>query len=75
VFFNRRGDLAKTLWWSNGGLCIFAKRLERGRFRWARPVPTGTRYVEIDAAELALLLEGVDLRTARRQRWNPSKAA
>jgi len=74
VFFNRRADLAKTIWWSNGGLCIFAKRLERGCFRWARPVEAGARYAEIDAADLALLLEGVDLRSARRQRWwNPPK--
>jgi transposase len=72
VFFNRRGDLVKVLWWSNGGLCLFAKRLERGCYRWSRPVEAGARQVEVAAADLALLLEGVDLRKARRQRWwNP----
>lgn len=75
VFFNRRGDLTKTLWWSNGGLCIFSKRLERGRFRWSRPLEAGLRHVEIDAADLALILEGVDLRKVRRPRWwNPPPA-
>lgn len=74
IFFNRRGDLAKMLWWSNGGLCLFAKRLERGRFRWSRPVEAGTRSVQIDATDLALLLEGVDLSRARRQPWwNPPR--
>jgi transposase len=74
VFFNRRRDLVKVLWWSNGGLCLFAKRLEQGCFRWARPVDASARHVEIPAADLALLLEGVDLGKARRQRWwNPAE--
>ena len=34
VFRGRRGDLVKLLWWSGDGLCLFAKRLERGRFVW-----------------------------------------
>lgn len=74
VFFNRPGNLVKVLWWSNGGLCLFAKRLERGRFRWARPAEAGAHHVEIPAGDLALLLEGVDLRKTRRQRWwNPTE--
>lgn len=34
LFRGRRGDLIKVLWWSGDGLCLFAKRLERGRFVW-----------------------------------------
>ena len=34
VFRGRRGDLIKMLWWDGDGLCLFAKRLERGRFLW-----------------------------------------
>ena len=34
VFRGRRGDLAKVLWWSGDGMCLFIKRLERGRFVW-----------------------------------------
>jgi len=35
-FRGRRGDLIKLLWWDGDGLCLFAKRLERGRFVWPR---------------------------------------
>jgi transposase len=34
VFRGRRGDMVKLLWWSGDGLCLFVKRLERGRFIW-----------------------------------------
>ncbi len=34
VFRGRRGDLIKVLWYDGDGLCLFAKRLERGRFVW-----------------------------------------
>jgi transposase len=36
VFRGRRGDLIKVLWWDGDGLCLFIKRLERGRFVWPR---------------------------------------
>jgi len=36
VFRGRRGDLIKVLWWDGDGLCLLAKRLERGRFAWPR---------------------------------------
>jgi transposase len=71
VFFGRRGDLVKVLWWDRGGFCIFAKRLERGRFR-IPSAAAGAAQVEMEAAELALLLEGIDLTGAkRRPRWTP----
>lgn len=71
VFFGRRGDLVKVLWWDRGGFCIFAKRLERGRFTIPRAA-AGAIQVEMEAAELALLLEGFDLAgVKRRPRWTP----
>jgi transposase len=59
VFRGRRGDLIKVLWWSGDGLCLFAKRLERGRFVWPRS-DAGAAY--LTAAQLSMLLEGIDWR-------------
>jgi transposase len=65
VFRNRRGDRLKILYWDRDGLAIWAKRLERGVFRF--PEPKGNR-VEVTPAEMAAILEGIDLSRARRQR-------
>jgi len=65
VFRNRRGDRLKILYWDRDGLAIWAKRLERGAFRF--PDPTGDR-IEVTPAEMAAILEGIDLSRARRQR-------
>jgi transposase len=59
VFRGRRGDLVKLLWWDGDGLCLFAKRLERGRFIW--PQADGGR-VALSRAQLSMLLEGLDWR-------------
>lgn len=59
VFRGRRGDLLKLLWWDGDGLCLFAKRLERGRFIW--PQAAGGR-VALSRAQLSMLLEGIDWR-------------
>jgi len=59
VFRGRRGDLIKLLWWSGDGLCLFAKRLERGRFVWPR-ADQGT--AALTGAQLSMLLEGIDWR-------------
>ena len=67
VFLNRRRDRVKILWWSCHGYCLLAKRLERGRFQiFDQAEGTPTRY-EVTAADLQLLLEGIDLRRARRR--------
>jgi transposase len=72
VFFNRARDMVKILWWHSGGFCLFAKRLEQGSFRLPRPVPEEGAAVTLEAVEVALLLEGIDLRAAvRRPRWEP----
>jgi transposase len=61
VFFNRRVDRTKMIWWDRGGYCILYKRLERGRFRVPQPLHVGAMEVQIDPEELAVLLEGVTL--------------
>ena len=59
VFRGKRGDLIKLLWWDGDGLCLFAKRLERGRFIWPQAA-SGT--VSLTSAQLSMLLEGIDWR-------------
>jgi transposase len=59
VFRGKRGDLIKLLWWNGYGLCLFAKRLERGRFIWSQ-AEQGT--VSLSRAQLSMLMEGIDWR-------------
>lgn len=69
VFHNRRGDRAKVLYWDRSGFWLLQKRLERGVFRFPS---SDTARVEVEAAELALVLEGIDLSGAkRRKRFTP----
>jgi len=67
VFRGRRGDLIKVLWADRDGLCLFAKRLERGRFVWPLAA-SGT--VHLTPAQLSMLLEGIDWRRPART-WQP----
>jgi transposase len=71
VFRGRRGDRVKILWWDGDGLCLFAKRLERGRFTWPQATH-GT--VSLTAAQLSMLLEGIDWRHPERSFERPSLA-
>lgn len=69
VFRNRRGTALKMIIWTYGGFTLLYKKLERGRFRWPE---MGSDRCSITAAELAALLEGIDLSRCRRLgRWNP----
>ena len=70
VFRGRRGDLVKLLWWDGDGLCLFAKRLERGRFIWPNAAEGS---VHLSGAQLSMLLEGIDWRRPERT-WQPEKA-
>jgi transposase len=64
VFINKRRDRIKILYWDRDGLAVWAKRLERGTFR----IPDATAdRVEMSAADLAALLAGIDLNSARRR--------
>ena len=71
VFRGRRGDLVKLLWFDGDGLCLFAKRLERGRFVWPQAT-SGT--VALSPAQLSMLLEGIDWRRPMKT-WRPEVAA
>ena len=68
VFRGRRGDLIKVLWFDGDGLCLFAKRLERGRFIWPK-ADRGT--VALTRAQLSMLLEGIDWRRPVRTAESP----
>ena len=71
LFRGRRGDLVKLLWWDGDGLCLFAKRLERGRFIWPKATEGS---LHLSAAQLSMLLEGIDWRRPQRS-WVPQHAA
>jgi transposase len=71
VFRGRRGDRVKILWWDGDGLCLFAKRLERGRFTW----PQATQgAVALTRAQRSMLLEGIDWRRPQRSFERPQLA-
>ena len=70
VFLNRRRNRSKILFWDRTGFCIYYKRLERGTFEQLAAIDADDSHIEMEAPELALLLEGIDLRDARRRkRW------
>ncbi len=71
VFRGRRGDLVKLVWFDGDGMCLFAKRLERGRFVWPQAT---SGSVSLSAAQLSMLLEGIDWRRPQRT-WRPEVAA
>ena len=65
-----RGDLVKLLWYDGQGLCLFSKRIDRGKFVWPM---TQTGVAHLSAAQLSMLLEGVDWRRPERT-WRPALA-
>lgn len=70
AFRGRRGGLLKILYWDSQGFCLFAKRLEKGRFVW--PI-TREGVVTLTPAQLSMLIEGIDWRTPQRT-WTPQVA-
>jgi len=76
VYFNRRRDRAKILFWDRSGLCLYYKRLEKGTFRLSAFEDPQSSRAEIESAELALILEGIELADAkRRARFIPRRTA
>ncbi len=76
LFLNRRGTQVKLLVWTRGGFTIVHKRLERGRFSLPKKLESGVTHIELDAHELAMLLEGlVASRSRAATRWAPGLAA
>ena len=69
VFRGKRGDLLKVLWWSGDGMNLYVKRLERGRFVWPQ---ADSGAVHLSAAQLSMLLEGIDWRHPART-WQPQR--
>jgi transposase len=59
VFRGKRGDMMKILYWDGTGMCLFSKRLESGRFIWP---PVVDENLHLTAAQLSLLIEGIDWR-------------
>jgi transposase len=69
VFFSRRADRVRVLYFDRDGYVLITKRLEKGAYKVPWPAEQGR--VIIEAAELLLVLEGIDLRgSIRRARWS-----
>jgi transposase len=73
LFFNKRRDRAKILFWDRDGLLIIYKRLEAGTFQYLDPTSrtghvSGTAGLELSVTDLTLILNGIDLTTARRRK-------
>ena len=73
LFLNRRRDRIKILYFDRDGLVIWYKRLEAGSFQELEPTPgaaplAGSAGIELSATDLALILGGIDLATARRRK-------
>jgi transposase len=70
VFLNRRRNSVKALWWDRTGWLLLYKKLEVGTFQLPTEPLLGQSHIEVDAVELALMLEGIELQGAkRRRRW------
>jgi len=67
LFLSRRRDRIKILYWDSDGFAMWYKRLELGTYRLPR-VRSDALSVEIKASELAMLLDGIDLRSVKRRR-------
>lgn len=75
IFFSKRCDRVRVVYWDRNGYAMWTKRLERGRFRPTFSADGRLASNAIEAAELALIVEGIELAGARRRpRWEPAKA-
>ena len=68
VFYSRRRDALKVLFFDGSGMCQFYKRLDRGVFRVPEAQQEGARHVEVDDATLEALLDGIDVDVQPRTR-------
>lgn len=71
VFFGRRKDALKVLFFDGSGMVIFYKRLDRGRFQIPDAPHVDVRHVEVDDATLEALLDGVDVEQVSQTRSRP----
>ena len=73
IFFSKRCDRVRVVYWDRNGYAMWTKRLEKGRFRPAFSKDGRLSSIAIEAAELALIVEGIELAGARRRpRWQPA---
>lgn len=72
VFVGKAKDKVKILFWDRSGFVLYMKRLERGRFQLP-VVDERRKHVEMDPAQLAMLLDGIDLNARRLARWKPEE--
>lgn len=72
VFRARRADRIKLIYWDGSGVCLFAKRLEDGKFRWPK-IEDG--IIRLTAAQLSALVEGLDWRRVHEMRETAAPAA
>jgi transposase len=76
IFFSKRCERVRAVYWDRNGFAMWTKRLEMGRFRPAFSADGRLTTLPVEAAELALIVEGIDLAGAhRRRRWQSGKAA
>jgi transposase len=68
LFSNRTHTRLKALVWDGSGLWVCTKRLEKGRFRWPG-ADAQQRSVTMRAEELAMLVNGLDLKQTQPRKW------
>jgi transposase len=71
IFYGRRRDALKVLFFDGSGMCIFYKRLDRSTYRIPEPAKEGDRYVEVDDATLDALLDGIEVENAPPKKPTP----
>jgi len=67
LFVNRRRDRMKILWWDRDGMALFYKRLEAGTYQLPAS-PEGCEGIKIDSRDLAMMLNGIDIQSAKRRK-------
>lgn len=72
LFTNKTRTRVKALEWDGSGLWVCSKRLEKGRFRW--PESQGGHSVTMQPEELAMLINGLDLKQTRQRKWYRASA-
>lgn len=72
VFVGKAKDKVKILFWDRGGFVLYMKRLEKGRFQLPA-INEKRKHVELESAQLAMLLDGIDLNARRLGRWDPER--